>query len=86
MVSIQPVSDFYSAAAVLAGATSTTFCVGLPGQLMYARAVYQAPAISSIYPLVGTFGPVSNGNFLVSAAAFANENPAGVLPAGANGC
>ena len=84
-VSVQPVADYYSAAAVTAVVQPTAFCVGRPGQLMYARAVYQAPALGSFFAASGT-SPGSIGNSIVSAAAFANENPSGAPFAVSAGC
>ena len=86
LVSVQPVTDFYTARAVTAAAQPGAFCVGAPGQLMYARAVYQAPLLSTVYAITATPGPGSNGNTIVSAAAFANENPSGAAIPGSNGC
>ena len=54
---------------------------------MYARAVYQAPALGMIYPLLtGTSGAAVSSSAILSNAAFANENPAGVSVAAASGC
>ena len=92
MITVQPVSDFQSAtvvtqSAVAASTQSQLFCVGQPGELMFARAIYLAPLLSAIWPYgtkVGVGG--TTGNALVAAAAFANENPTGApIPAGA-GC
>ena len=85
VVSVQPVADYYSAAAVTAVVPPTAFCVGQPGQLMYARVAYQAPALSAFYTAVGA-SPGTDGNTIVSAAAFANENPSGAAISGAGGC
>ncbi len=85
IVSVQPVTDYYSAAVVTTLVPPTAFCVGQPGQLMYARAVYQAPLLGSFYAAVGT-SPGTSGNTIVSAAAFANENPSGAPFTGAGGC
>ena len=91
LITIQPVSDFQSAAVVTQSAAASTqpqlFCVGQPGELMFARAIYLAPLLSQIWPY-GTAVSVggTTGNALVAAAAFANENPTGApIPAGA-GC
>ena len=83
LISVQPVAD-YTVASVNSAALSTAFCVGAPGQLMYARAVYLAPALSTLYSTVAAAaGPGTNGNTIISAAAFANENPSGTqVPAG----
>ncbi len=87
LVSVQPVADYYSSPVVSGAKQPTGFCVGLPGQLMYARAVYQAPAFSQIFPLTATqTGPGSYGNVIISAAAFANENPTGAPVSGSSGC
>ena len=87
LVSVQPVADYYNASFVSAAAQQSAFCVGTPGQLMYARAVYQAPVLSMIYPLIAAVaGPGSNGTSIISAAAFANENPSGAAVASVNGC
>ena len=87
LISVQPVTDYYSAAVVSGKAQPTAFCVGVPGQLMYARAVYQAPVLGTIYPLVAAVtGPGSSGSAIVSAAAFANENPAGAAVPPVAGC
>ena len=86
LISIQPVAD-YTAASVTAAAPPTAFCIGQPGQLMYARAIYQAPALEAIYTTAAlSSGPGTSGNTIVSAAAFANENPSGSSPAGGSGC
>ena len=85
IVSIQPVADYYSAPEVIAPVPPTAFCVGQPGQLMYARAVYQAPMLGSFFAATGT-SPSTIGNTIVSAAAFANENPSGATFKGAGGC
>lgn len=85
IVSVQPVGDYYSAAVVTALVPPTAFCVGQPGQLMYARAVYQAPLLGSFYAAIGA-SPGTNGNTIVSAAAFANENPSGATLTGLTGC
>lgn len=84
VVSVQPVSDYDSAVAVTAAAPPTAFCVGAPGQLMYARAVYQAPVFGQVFA-AGT-GPGTSGNTIVSAAAFANENPSGAAVRAGGGC
>ena len=87
VISVQPVSDFYTAAAVTSVTPPTSFCVGVPGQLMYARAVYQAPALGMIYPLIASSsGTAASANAITSDAAFANENPAGASVTGAGGC
>ncbi len=85
LVSVQPVAD-YTASAVTQAAALSTFCVGTPGQLMYARAVYQAPVLGSLYTLGTTVGHGSGGSTIVSAAAFANENPSGAAFPGGSGC
>ena len=55
VITVQPVTDFYTASVVATPAAAqlgnpTGFCVGLPGQLMFARAVYLAPVISQFWP------------------------------------
>ena len=86
-ITVQPVTDYYSSTVVSSSNNSTSFCVGQPGQLMYARAVYPAPVISTIFPLNAT--PTNAGSYgttIISAAAFANENPAGATASTAPGC
>ncbi len=63
------------------------FCVGAPGQLMFARAVFAAPVISQFWPyaMQGTVNGTT-GNVLVSTAAFANENPSGAAVPAAGAC
>ena len=89
LITVQPVSDFQNAAvtAPAALAPSSAFCIGAPGQLMFARAVYLAPLLSQLWPYgtVVTQGGLS-GNALVSNAAFANENPSGAPVPGGAGC
>ncbi len=91
VITLQPVDDFATAQAVTqsaaASAQSASFCTGAPGQLMFARAVYLAPLLSEIWP----YGTVislggAHGNALITDAAFANENPAGVPIPAAAGC
>ncbi len=84
-ISVQPVADYTNGTVTQAG-PPVAFCVGTPGQLMYARAVYQAPVLDGIYGLVTSVGPGSGGDTIVSAAAFANENPSGAAIAGGSGC
>ena len=92
VVTLQPVADYLSAGAVAIPppgrlGTSGGFCVGQPGQLMFARVVYLAPVISQFWPYA-TQASVNgaSGTALVSSAAFANENPSGAaIPAG-GGC
>ena len=84
LISVQPVMDF-TAPIITAAAPPTAFCVGAPGQLMYARAVYQAPVLETIY--TGATGTAGSGtSSIVSTAAFANENPSGASFAGSSGC
>ncbi len=86
-ISIQPVTDYYSSTVVSSSNQPTSFCVGQPGQLMYARAAYPAPVISTIFPLNATPSNAgSYGTMIISAAAFANENPTGATPNAAPGC
>lgn len=91
-VTLQPVSDWYTPNVVATPDSAHigdpgAFCIGQPGQLMFARVVFLAPAISSfwLFGIQGTVGG-STGTLLVSTAAFANENPSGTsIPAG-SGC
>ena len=86
-ISVQPVTDYYSSTVVSSSNKPTSFCVGQPGQLMYARAVYPAPVISTIFPLNAT--PTNAGSYgttIISAAAFANENPTGAPTNPTPGC
>ena len=85
LISLQPVND-YTAAPVSAPAQSASFCTGQPGQLMYARAVYQAPLLQTIIAAAAPAGPGSSGSTLVATAAFANENPSGTAPTATAGC
>jgi Flp pilus assembly protein TadG len=91
LITVQPVVDFQSASATgqpaAAIAQSAPFCIGAPGQLMFARAVYLAPVLAQFWPYgtVVTLGG-STGNALVSNAAFANENPSGAAIPGGAGC
>ena len=85
--SVQPVSDYSGGPVVASPAALSAFCVGQPGQLMYSRITYQAPVLGSIYTtLVNPSLPGTSGNLIVSAAAFANENPSGSPAAKAAGC
>ncbi len=92
VVTLQPVADYLSDGVVATPAAgqlgkSNSFCVGLPGQLMFARAVYLTPVISQFWPY-GAHASINGvtGTALVSTAAFANENSSGAaLPASA-GC
>ena len=92
VVTLQPVADYLSATVVSRPTstqlgTSAAFCVGLPGQLMFARLVYLAPIIGQFWPYsvqasIGSF----TGTALLASAAFANENPSGApIPTG-SGC
>ncbi len=92
LVTLQPVADYLSADVVATPSAAQlgskgAFCVGLPGQLMFARAVYLAPVISQFWPYAGQASVNGvTGTALVSTAAFANENPSGAtLPVSA-GC
>ncbi len=87
LISVQPVADF-TASTITATGPSPSFCVGAPGQLIYARAVYQAPLLETIYTgaVVTPAGPGTGGSSIVSAAAFANENPSGTSFAAGSGC
>lgn len=92
VVVLEPVTDFLSATVVATPSPALlgspgAFCVGAPGQLMFARVVYLAPTISRFWPYAAqtSINGVA-GTALVSSAAFANENPSGTaIPAGA-GC
>ncbi len=91
LISVQPVTDFQTASEVGQPASaigqSALFCIGAPGQLMFARAVYLAPVLSHFWSLgtVVTLGG-STGNALMADAAFANENPSGAAIPGGAGC
>lgn len=92
VVVLQPVADYLSATVVATPSadllgTQGAFCVGVPGQLMFARVVYLAPTISQFWPYAAqTSINGTAGAALVSSAAFANENPSGAaIPAG-GGC
>ena len=61
-------------------------CTGQPGTLMFARAAYQAPVWASFMSLALPPSPASSGQNIISAAAFANENPAGVTALTVPGC
>lgn len=87
LISVQPVSDYWNATVVSGTTQPGAFCVGAPGQLMYARAQFQAPVLTMPYALkAAVVGPGSTGASLVAAAAFANENPSGVAVLPAAGC
>ncbi len=86
-VSVQPVSDYLSSYSTVASASQpTAFCIGQPGTLMFARAAYQAPVWASFMVFALPTSPSSSGQNIVSAAAFANENPSGVSVAALSGC
>ena len=91
-VTLQPVTDYLSDTVVaMPQATALgnpgAFCVGSPGQLMFARVVYLAPTISQFWPYAtqATINGVT-GTALVSSAAFANENPSGAAIPAVGGC
>ncbi len=92
LVTLQPVTDYLSADVVATQTaaqlgSSGSFCVGQPGQLMFARVVYLAPIISQFWPYAGQVsinGSIGTG--LVSTAAFANENPSGAAISTSAGC
>ena len=91
LVTVQPVLDYQSAQAVTepaaAIAQSAPFCVGAPGQLMFARVVYLAPLLGQIWPYSTVLTlDGSTGSALVANAAFANENPSGAAIRGGAGC
>ena len=86
-VDLHPVSDY--AALTTAGVTDAPdsastagfqFCVGAPGQMMYAHVVYAAPSPA------GSFLGLPNVDPVIANAAFINENPSGVNVAQSNGC
>ena len=89
VLTVKPVDDYYSDGAVATPASDQlgkpgAFCVGVPGQLMFARAVFVSSLISRFwaYGQQATINGTT-GAALVSTAAFANENPSGVaVPAG----
>ena len=86
-VSVQPVSDYWSSYATITSTSQpTAFCTGQPGTLMFARAAYQAPVWASFMAFTLPPSPASSGQNIVSAAAFANENPSGVTAVTAPGC
>ena len=86
-VSVQPVTDYWSSYATITSASQpSAFCTGQPGTLMFARAAYQAPVWASFMAFSLPPSPVSSGQNLVSAAAFANENPSGVTAVTLPGC
>jgi len=92
LVTLQPVTDYFNATVVGTPSAaqlgnSSSFCVGLPGQLMFARVVYLAPIISQFWPYAGqaTINGAT-GTALVSTAAFANENPSGAAIPASAGC
>ena len=92
VVVLQPVTDYLSANVVATPqaarlGSAGAFCVGAPGQLMFARVVYLAPAISQFWPYA-TQASINGtaGTALVSSAAFANENPSGAAVPAAGGC
>jgi Flp pilus assembly protein TadG len=86
-ISVQPVTDYWTNfVTVNSNSTSTSFCTGQAGTLMYARATYQAPVWASFMLIALPPSPASSGQNIVSAAAFANENPAGIAITGVAGC
>ena len=86
-VTVQPVADYLSSFTTITGTSvSTAFCTGQPGTLMFARAAYQAPVWASFMSLALPPSPSSSGQNIISAAAFANENPAGVTALTVPGC
>ena len=87
LVSVQQVPDYLAAyATITSPVQTTTFCTGQPGTLMFARASYQAPVWATFMVSVLATSPSSTGQNIVSAVAFANENPSGVAVASAAGC
>lgn len=91
-LTLQPVADYLSDAVVATPAAASlgnpgAFCVGAPGQLMFARVVYLAPTISQFWPYAAqaSINGVT-GTALVSSAAFANENPSGAAIPAVGGC
>ena len=86
-VSVQPVTDYWSSYATIASLVQpSAFCTGRPGTLMFARAMYQAPVWASFMAFSLPPSPASSGQTIVSAAAFANENPSGVTAVTLPGC
>jgi Flp pilus assembly protein TadG len=86
-ITVQPVTDYWTNfTTVSSSSTATSFCMGQAGTLMYARATYQAPVWASFMVVALPPSPASSGQNVVSAAAFANENPAGTTITGVAGC
>ncbi len=86
-VSVQQVSDYSASYSTITSTSQpTAFCTGQPGTLMFARATYQAPVWASFMVFALPPSPVSTGQNIVSAAAFANENPSGVTTVTTPGC
>ena len=86
-VDLHPVADYTTltnASAVDAPDSIKTsgfqFCVGGPGQMMYAHVVYTAPS-----PLASLLG-LPAADTMVANAAFINENPGGVTVVPSAGC
>ena len=92
VVTIQPVADYQNDGVVVPPtaqqlATAAKFCTGQPGQLMFARIVYLAPAVSQFWPYaqqVHIGG--ADVTAITSTAAFANENPLGSPIPASGGC
>ena len=86
-VSVQVVQDYWTSYSAVTGTTQpTAFCIGQPGALMFARATYTVPVWARFMVSVVSPSPSSTGQNLVSAAAFANENPAGTTSTASAGC
>ncbi len=86
-VDLHPVSDYTGLtgpgvpdAPDSTNATGLQFCVGSPGQMMYAHVIYQAS-----FPTASLLG-LNTTQSIVSNAAFINENPSGVPVPPQNGC
>jgi Flp pilus assembly protein TadG len=89
VLTVQPVANFASAPVTggTAAQSSGSFCVGAPGQLMYAQVLYLAPLISNFWPysVQATVGG-KTGAALTAGAGWANENASGATPSTATGC
>jgi Flp pilus assembly protein TadG len=84
-VEMMAVADFFNGGQPLAPPQNqSTFCTGTPGQLMYAKIYYPAPVFAKI-PFGITSPSTPGASFIVSYAAFENENPTGAAVA-AGGC
>lgn len=75
MIDLEPVVDYYASGAVTnavpaIGVTQTglNMCTGVPGELMFLRLIYQAPAYSTLW-----FTGAST-HYIQATAAFSNES------------